>query len=104
MKQCNTRSPVASSIKLPLRGRGLYLHDARDQYASLSISPPYTRMCIGRKFILRRRGQRSFFAAGGGAIDLVMQLTGCSFTSAVQRLLSEAEGVLNRTHGLQFLS
>ena len=63
MKQCNTRSPVASSIKLPLRGRGLYLHDARDQYASLSISPPYTRMCIGRKFILRRRGQRSFFAA-----------------------------------------
>ena len=40
------------------------------------------------KFLLRRRGECNWFAAGGGAIDLVIALTGCQFRAAVHRLLS----------------
>ena len=40
------------------------------------------------KFVLRRRGERYWFAAGGGAIDLVMQLTKCSFPEAMRLLMS----------------
>ena len=37
-------------------------------------------------FVLRRRGCRKVIRSGGGAIDLVMALTGCSFRRAVREL------------------
>lgn len=37
-------------------------------------------------FLLRRRGTRERIGAGRGAIDLAMQLTGCTFPEAVRRL------------------
>ena len=40
------------------------------------------------KFVLRKRGKRTRYAAGGGAIDLVMSLKKCSFPDAVRMLLA----------------
>ena len=44
----------------------------------------------GHLFILRSRGCRDVVASGGGAIDLVMALTGTTFRGAV-RQLTQAE-------------
>ncbi len=45
-------------------------------------------------FILRRRGRREIIASGGGAIDLVMALTGATFRAAVRELtMPGADGV-----------
>lgn len=40
-------------------------------------------------FILRRRGCRDVIASGGGAIDLVMALTGVTFRAAVRELTKQ---------------
>ena len=37
-------------------------------------------------FVLRRKGCRDVIASGGGAIDLVMALTGVTFRAAVREL------------------
>ncbi len=41
-------------------------------------------------FILRARGCRGVVASGGGAIDLVMALTGATFRGAVRQLIRDA--------------
>ena len=40
-------------------------------------------------FVLRRRGSRDVIASGGGAIDLVMALTGVTFRAAVRELTKQ---------------
>ena len=50
------------------------------------VDTRYEMTVTGHLFVLRRRGCRKVVASGGGAIDLVMSLTGSTFRDAVRTL------------------
>lgn len=73
-------------LGLPWRFDSTYRPRSNPDTRLVLVGDRHEITMTGHLFILRARGCRDVVASGGGAIDLVMALTGSTFRDAVRTL------------------